>query len=112
MRQDKAGTYIRGRGEPTFSYLDRIMYQLEFLESTSRIHTGWYTHKNHHGCWVCDTLLLARALYREFRQQASIYEDVDAYGTERPDDENVQTPVEEARGLGQDEVRSEPERGV
>lgn len=60
IRREKEGAYLRGDGESGASYVRRMRAYLEYLESVSAVHQGWYTHRNSAGCWICDSLLLGR----------------------------------------------------
>lgn len=53
----------RGDNEPLESYLGRMRETLQQLEWRSDGHRFWYTHKNPHGCWICD-LVFANEQFR------------------------------------------------
>jgi hypothetical protein len=46
----------RGTGEPIQAYIDRMRDFVQQLEWRSDGHRFWYTHKNPHGCWICDLI--------------------------------------------------------
>jgi len=46
----------RGAGESIQAYIDRMRDFVQQLEWRSDGHRFWYTHKNPHGCWICDLI--------------------------------------------------------
>ena len=46
----------RGDGEPVEAYTGRMRDFVQQLEWRSDGHRFWYTHKNPHGCWICDLI--------------------------------------------------------
>lgn len=75
IRREKEGAYLRGEGESGASYVRRIRAYLEYLENTSGVHQGWYTHRNTAGCWICDSLLLARRTVEELDRLYKVEEE-------------------------------------
>lgn len=66
LRKEKVGGLQRGVGEDIESYLSRLRMQLDGLALTSRVHQAWFTHRNHAGCWICDSILCGYVLLEEF----------------------------------------------
>ena len=46
----------RGDGEQVEAYTGRMRDFVQQLEWRSDGHRFWYTHKNPHGCWICDLI--------------------------------------------------------
>ena len=46
----------RGAGESVQAYIERMRDFVQQLEWRSDGHRFWYTHKNPHGCWICDLI--------------------------------------------------------
>ena len=46
----------RGDTEPVTAYIGRMRDFVQQLEWRSDGHRFWYTHKNPHGCWICDLI--------------------------------------------------------
>ncbi len=51
---------VRGTGETTGSYVERLNQHISQLEWQSGGHIMWYTHKNPAGCWICELLQIIR----------------------------------------------------
>ena len=46
----------RGNSESPSAYIERMRDFVQQLEWRSDGHRFWYTHKNPHGCWICDLI--------------------------------------------------------
>jgi hypothetical protein len=46
----------RGDSESVQAYIGRMRDFVQQLEWRSDGHRFWYTHKNPHGCWICDLI--------------------------------------------------------
>ena len=46
----------RGDSESVSAYIERMRDFVQQLEWRSDGHRFWYTHKNPHGCWICDLI--------------------------------------------------------
>ena len=46
----------RGDSESPSAYIERMRDFVQQLEWRSDGHRFWYTHKNPHGCWICDLI--------------------------------------------------------
>ena len=46
----------RGDSESVQAYIERMRDFVQQLEWRSDGHRFWYTHKNLHGCWICDLI--------------------------------------------------------
>ena len=46
----------RGDSESVPQYIGRMRDFVQQLEWRSDGHRFWYTHKNPHGCWICDLI--------------------------------------------------------
>jgi len=46
----------RGDSESVQAYIERMRDFVQQLEWRSDGHRFWYTHKNPHGCWICDLI--------------------------------------------------------
>ena len=46
----------RGDSESVHAYIERMRDFVQQLEWRSDGHRFWYTHKNPHGCWICDLI--------------------------------------------------------
>ena len=67
----------RALGEELDAYVGRLEETLSRLEWQSDGHRQWYTHKNKYGCWICDSLFLARNLFDELVSEIKRTKDED-----------------------------------
>lgn len=77
MNDKRNPTLARIDGEKLDAYCGRLDEYIQRLVWNSEGHRMWYTHKNPHGCWICDVLFIIEQL-----RDGVIHKDRDSKGNE------------------------------